>query len=109
MPEGPETKRMADDISRTVKKKKISSAKFLHPAIEVLNNRNDLLVTDVYSKGKSIIIRLNIGQSIVTHNQLYGKWTINFLNTNIRHNRKEHSEKIRNDWRRIRFIFTTKH
>tara|TARA_B100001057_G_scaffold102258_1_gene99488 strand:- start:591 stop:1406 length:816 start_codon:yes stop_codon:yes gene_type:complete len=88
MPEGPETKRMADDISRTVKKKKISSAQFLHPAIEVLNNRNDLLITDVFSKGKSIIIRLNTGQSIVTHNQLYGKWTINLLNTNIRHNRK---------------------
>ena len=88
MPEGPETKRMADDISRTVKKKKISSAQFLHPAIEVLNNSDDLLVTDVFSKGKSIIIRLNTGQSIVTHNQLYGKWTINLLNTNIRHNRK---------------------
>ena len=88
MPEGPETKRMADDISRIVKRKKISSAKFLHPALEGLNNTKNISIDDVISLGKSIIIRLSTGQSIITHNQLYGKWTINYLNTKIRHNRK---------------------
>ncbi len=88
MPEGPETKRMADDISRIVKRKKISSAKFLHPALEGLNNTKNISIDDVISLGKSIILRLSTGQSIITHNQLYGKWTINYLNTKIRHNRK---------------------
>ena len=88
MPEGPETKRMADDISRTVKQKEISSLKFLHPSLKVLNNKKEIRIDDVLSVGKSIIIRLNTGQSIVTHNQLYGKWTINYLSTKIKHNRQ---------------------
>ena len=88
MPEGPETKRMADDISRTVKQKEISSLKFLHPSLIELNSKKGILIDDVTSAGKSIIIRLNTGQSIVTHNQLYGKWTINYLTTKIKHNRQ---------------------
>ena len=88
MPEGPETKRMADDISRTVKQKEISSLKFLHPSLKSLNSKKGILVDDVTSAGKSIIIRLSTGQSIVTHNQLYGKWTINYLTTKIKHNRQ---------------------
>ena len=88
MPEGPETKRMSDDISRTVKQKEISSLKFLHPSLKSLNSKKGILVDDVTSAGKSIIIRLNTGQSIITHNQLYGKWTINYLTTKIKHNRQ---------------------
>ena len=88
MPEGPETKRMADDISSTVKQKEISSLKFLHPSLKSLSSRKGILIDDVTSAGKSIIIRLNTGQSIVTHNQLYGKWTINYLTTKIKHNRQ---------------------
>ena len=88
MPEGPETKRMADYISRTVKQKEISSLKFFHPSLKCLNSQKGILVNDVTSAGKSIIIRLNTGQSIVTHNQLYGKWTINYLTTKINHNRQ---------------------
>ena len=42
MPEGPETKRMADDISRTVKQKEISSLKFLHPSLKSLNSKMEL-------------------------------------------------------------------
>ena len=43
MPEGPETKRMADDISRTVKQKEISSIKFLHPSLKDLNSKKGIL------------------------------------------------------------------
>ena len=88
MPEGPETKRMADSISSTIKKKPIISAKFLYPTIQTLNNEKIIAIDDVLSKGKSIIIRLHTGQSIITHNQLYGKWTVNLLKTKITHNRK---------------------
>ena len=88
MPEGPETKRMADSLSKAIKKKKIVSAKFLYPTVQALNSLKDISVLDVLAKGKSIIIRLSIGKSIITHNQLYGKWTVNYLKTKIRHNRK---------------------
>ena len=56
MPEGPETKRMADDISRTVKQKEISSLKFLHPSLKSLNSKKGILINAVTSAGKSIII-----------------------------------------------------
>ena len=36
MPEGPETKRMADSLSKAIKKKKIVSAQFLYPTIHNL-------------------------------------------------------------------------
>ena len=88
MPEGPETRRMADSLSRVVKRKKITSSKFLHPAIDSLNSNSTILVDDVTSVGKSIIIRLSTGYSIITHNQLYGKWSIHLLKTRIKHNRK---------------------
>ena len=94
MPEGPETKRMADSLSRTIKNKIIVSANFLHPTIHTLNSLQDFSVVNVLSKGKSIIIRLSTGQSIITHNQLYGKWTVNFLKTKIKHNRKLRIEFI---------------
>ena len=88
MPEGPETRRMADSLSRVVKRKKITSSKFLHPAVDSLNGDSTILVDDVTSVGKSIIIRLSTGYSIITHNQLYGKWSIHLLKTRIKHNRK---------------------
>ena len=88
MPEGPEIKRMADSLSKAIKNKKIVSAQFLFPTIRILNSLQNISVLDVFSKGKSIIIRLDIGKSIITHNQLYGKWTVNYLKTKIRHNRK---------------------
>tara|TARA_S200000501_G_scaffold147655_1_gene139334 strand:- start:325 stop:1140 length:816 start_codon:yes stop_codon:yes gene_type:complete len=88
MPEGPETKRMADSLSKTIKEKEIVSANFLYPTVRSLNNVKNLFVSDVTSLGKSIIIRLSSNQSIITHNQLYGKWSFNLLNTKIKHNRK---------------------
>ena len=88
MPEGPEIKRMADSLSKTIKKKKIVSAQFLYPTIHTLNGLKDISVVDVLAKGKTIIIRLGNQNSIITHNQLYGKWTVNYLKTKIKHNRK---------------------
>ena len=37
MPEGPETKRMVDGISRSLVNKKIEYFKFSHPAVNTLN------------------------------------------------------------------------
>ena len=51
MPEGPETKRMADDLSRAVKQKEISSLKFLHPSLKSLHAKKGILVDEVTSVG----------------------------------------------------------
>ena len=88
MPEGPETRRMADGLSKAIKKKDLISYQFLHPNIDTLNDLKGIKVIDVSSLGKTIITRLNIGKSIMTHNQLYGKWSINLTTTVVKHNRK---------------------
>ena len=86
MPEGPETKRMVDTISRDLVDKKIISIKFYHESLNALPT-SDLTVIEVISKGKAVVIRLNNEYSIITHNQLYGRWTSSRLTTKIRHNR----------------------
>ena len=88
MPEGPETKRMADKISKSLVMKKILSFKFHHPSLELLKNLKTISIRNVTSKSKAIIIRLNNDYSIITHNQLYGKWTFNRPKTLIRTNRQ---------------------
>ena len=77
MPEGPETRRMADGISRSLANKEITSFKFLHPSLEPLNRLETISILEVTSMGKAVVIRLNNGLSIISHNQLYGKWQEN--------------------------------
>lgn len=86
MPEGPETKRMVDTIKRDLVNKKIISTKFYHQSLDSIPT-SGLSVKEVLSKGKAVVIRLNNDYSIITHNQLYGRWTSNKLNTKIHHNR----------------------
>ena len=93
MPEGPETKRMADQIKSALVGKKILKTTFLHHSLSKLDNKN-IIVKDVLSKGKAILIRLNRNKTIITHNQLYGKWSANLINTPIRHNRSLRIEFI---------------
>ena len=88
MPEGPETKRMADKISKSLVMKNILHFKFYHPSLKLLRNFKTISVTDATSKSKAIIIRLNNNYSIITHNQLYGKWTFNRPKTLIKTNRQ---------------------
>ena len=52
-----------------------------------LKKEENICIKDVFSRGKAIIIQLINGKSIITHNQLYGKWTSHFLNTIIKHKR----------------------
>ena len=86
MPEGPETKRMVDTIKKSLLNQELVSTSFLHDNLKNLDTTN-ISILDVTSKGKAVIIRLSDGNSIITHNQLYGRWTSNRLNTKIRHNR----------------------
>ena len=88
MPEGPETRRMADGISRSLVNKKITSFKFLHPSLEPLNRLETISILEATSMGKAVVIRLNNGLSIISHNQLYGKWTFNRPKTKIKTRRQ---------------------
>jgi len=87
LPEGPETKRMADILFKNLVGFEIINSQLLHPDLKKIKNDSNLIIKDVFSRGKAIIIRLENGQSIITHNQLYGKWTSHHLTTKINHNR----------------------
>ena len=94
MPEGPETHRMADNIRKSLKKKEILSFRFQHESLTPLTKLKEILITDVFSLGKAIIIRIQGGISIISHNQLYGKWTFNRPKTIVKNNRQLRIEFI---------------
>ena len=96
MPEGPETRRMADKINKSLKGKKILGFKFYHKSLTQFTNLKKVLIKDVLSRGKAVVIRLDNGFSIISHNQLYGKWTFHRPETVIKSNRQ------------LRIEFTTK-
>ena len=81
MPEGPETKRMVDSIGRALIGKKIDSVQFFHDNLQNLSLEDFSHVLNIHSRGKAVVCQLDNGQSIITHNQLYGKWTVNLRKT----------------------------
>ena len=96
MPEGPETRRMADSISKALVGKKIESYQFHHDNLNKSTIGSFSHLDKVFSLGKALICRLNNGKSIISHNQLYGKWTINLRKT------------VPNTGRALRIEFNTK-
>ena len=88
MPEGPETHRMADRIHKALIGKEILKFKFQHESVLELNHLEKISIIDVLSIGKAVVIRLGNGLSIISHNQLYGKWTFNRPKTIIKSNRQ---------------------
>tara|TARA_Y100000996_G_scaffold212318_1_gene166746 strand:+ start:927 stop:1751 length:825 start_codon:yes stop_codon:yes gene_type:complete len=94
MPEGPETKRMVDAISKSLVGKEIISHRFFHKELLHLNSKNQITIIDALSKSKAIILRLDDGHSIISHNQLYGKWTFNLPKTVPKTNRQLRIEFI---------------
>ena len=94
MPEGPETKRMVDAISKSLVGKEIISHRFFHEELFHLNSKSQITIIDALSKSKAIILRLDDGCSIISHNQLYGKWTFNLPKTVPKTNRQLRIEFI---------------
>ena len=88
MPEGPETRRMADGIARSLVNKNIIEFKFNHDSLTPIQDLRFYFYHKSIFKGKAIVIRLDNGLSIISHNQLYGKWTFNFPQTRIKTNRQ---------------------
>ena len=77
MPEGPEVWREAAAIARIVEGEPIVKIDFAWPAIahhgkSVASARID----QVRPRGKAMTLAFSTGFSLVTHNQLYGKWVV---------------------------------
>ena len=95
MPEGPEIKRVADKLSNSLVGKKIYNVRFLYPSIsKAYSLINGFKIISVSSIGKALIINFENGYSLYSHNQLYGKWTVNLKDTNSRTNRSLRVEFI---------------
>jgi len=88
MPEGPEIRRAADRISRVLVGKEIIESNFYYELIrekgEIVKNKN---IKEITTIGKAMVIRFMNDWSMYSHNQLYGKWTVNLKTTKIKSTR----------------------
>ncbi len=88
MPEGPEIRRVADRIGKLLVNSEIIQSNFYYPRLEkkakIVKNKK---IKEVTSKGKALLIRFVNGWSMYSHNQLYGRWTVNLKTTAIKSNR----------------------
>ena len=86
MPEGPEIRRAADRISKVLIGKEIIESKFYYERIkdkeEIVKNKN---IKDITTKGKAMLIRFKNDWSMYSHNQLYGRWTVNQIQQKSNH------------------------
>ena len=55
MPEGPETRNMADGISKSLKEKEILSFRFLYKTLAPLADLHSFNIINVFSRGKPVI------------------------------------------------------
>ncbi len=99
MPEGPETRRSADRISNRLCGRKISYLRLPYPPISEFEGLlNSSRISSVTSRGKALLIRFDNGLSLYSHSQLYGRWTVNKVNTKIRWNRSLRAEFVANGY-----------
>ena len=84
MPEGPEIRRAADRISKVLVGQEIIESNFHYEGIkkkeDIVKNKN---IKEIATKGKALLIRFNNDWSMYSHNQLYGRWTVNLNTTKI--------------------------
>ncbi len=97
MPEGPEIRRAAEKISRVLVGKEIIESNFHYERIKkmeiMVKNKN---IKEITTRGKAMLIRFMNNWSMYSHNQLYGRWTVNLNTTKI------------NSTRSLRVVFITK-
>ncbi len=77
MPEGPEIKRAADELSAAIKGRKLTHVYFAFRHLQGFSDKlRGAKVEDVSSRSKAILTRFDNGLTIYSHNQLYGRWLI---------------------------------
>ena len=93
MPEGPEIRRAADRIGKALVGRTVVDGRWPFPT---LSDKTHLLlnqeVLEVTSKGKAMLIRLDNGWTMYSHNQLYGRWTVHLVGG------KEPTDRELMDW-----------
>ncbi|WP_345831164.1 endonuclease VIII [Erwinia sp. HDF1-3R] len=77
MPEGPEIRRAADTLEKAIKGKTLTDVWFAFPELKVwepvlLGERIEAIET----RGKAILSHFSSGQTLYSHNQLYGVWRV---------------------------------
>ena len=84
MPEGPEIRRAADRISKRIVGQDLESIRFHYPPLmefqEVIGGSQ---VESVTTRGKAMLIRFDCDLTMYSHNQLYGRWTVNRRSTDV--------------------------
>ncbi len=79
MPEGPEIHRVADQLSAALDRRVLREVWFAFPELARRARRLKLLgqrVRRVEARGKAMLIHFSGGESMYSHNQLYGRWVI---------------------------------
>ena len=93
VPEGPETRRAADRIARVLVS---SDPPIVHlPFARIRPWQSELGATpvrEVTSRGKALLIRFENGLTFYSHSQLYGRWTVNRRDTEVRSGRSLRAE-----------------
>lgn len=75
MPEGPEIRLVADQLSKAVTGQPLSKVWFAHP--DAQRYSPELLkstVRSVKTRGKALLTEFDCGLTVYSHNQLYGRW-----------------------------------
>lgn len=77
MPEGPEIRRAADQVSAVIEGKVADRVFFAFEHLEVFEEAlTGRRIEEVTTRGKAMLTRFSGGLTVYTHNQLYGLWRI---------------------------------
>lgn len=77
MPEGPEIKLAADSIDEALSNRKVDEIFFAFKRLKKYESQiKGRKIRSVMTRGKAILITIDTGQVIYSHNQLYGRWYI---------------------------------
>ena len=81
MPEGREIRRAADEVERAIAGHVIKHVELPHP---ILAGQEDIFlgykVLGIKTHGKAMLTRLSSYWTVYSHNQLCGRWTVDFEN-----------------------------
>ena len=77
MPEGPEIKLAADSIDAVLSNRKVEDIFFAFDHLKKFERQiKGRKIRSVATRGKAILISIDSGQVIYSHNQLYGRWYV---------------------------------
>jgi endonuclease-8 len=77
MPEGPEIKRVADELAAVLVGEKVVEVTFAFAHLKGYEKElTGRRVRQVRPRGKALLTEFNGGLTIYSHNQLYGRWVI---------------------------------